>query len=41
MHKYSIFGQFKNKLAITHTIGIKLDNIDAMAVDCHHNLSVW
>ena len=33
-HNYGIFGQLKNKLAITHTIAIKLkEKSDAMVVD--------
>ena len=32
-----IFGQLKNKLAITHSIAIKLkEKKEAMVVDCHH-----
>ena len=36
---YSIFCQFRSKLAITHTIAIKWkEKYDAVVVDCHHSL---
>ena len=36
---YDTFGQFRSKLAITHTIAIKWkENYDAVVVDCHHSL---
>ena len=38
MQNYSIFCQFRSKLAITHNIAIKKEKYDAVAVDCHHSL---
>ena len=36
MQDHGIFCQFKNKLAITHTIAIKWkEKYDAVVVDCH------
>ena len=38
---YGIFCQFRNKLAIIHTIDIKWkEKYDAVAVDCHNSLSL-
>ena len=35
------FGQFRSKLAITHTIAITWkEKYDAVVVDCHHSLSL-
>ena len=35
---YSIFCQFRSKLAITHASAIKSkEKCDAVVVDCHHN----
>ena len=39
MQNYSIFCQFKSKLAFTHTMAIKWKKkYDAVVVDCHHSL---
>ena len=39
MQNYDIFCQFRSKLAITHTIAIKMEGkYNAVVVDCHHSL---
>ena len=39
MQKYSIFCQFRSKIAIIHTIAIKWkEKYNAVVVDCHHSL---
>ena len=39
MQKYRILCQFRSKLAITHTIGMKRkEKYNAVVVDCHHSL---
>ena len=41
MQSYSIFCQFRSKLAITYTIAIKWkEKYDAVVVDCHPSLDL-